>query len=104
MILRDPILASMINDDNPERFMQSFYDSVFNRVKQSYAVGFDSGRLLGRGSRPVMQMSLFNKEIAVFDSATIAARKTGLTQSRICKAAKDRNRTAGGYKWRFLDD
>jgi hypothetical protein len=80
------------------------YDTIAPFFDQAYAAGYTEAKLLPRNRKPIVQLSLDNKEIRVYDSISIAARITGVTNTTISTCAKGKYRTAGGYKWKYLDE
>lgn len=56
------------------------------------------------GAKPVVQINpITNQQIAVFNSASEAARSLGLSRpSGISKACKGKLKTSAGFKWQFL--
>lgn len=54
-------------------------------------------------SRAVLQMSCDNKTINRFDSVTQASVHTGVERRLISAACHKRNKSAGGYRWKFAD-
>ena len=80
-------------------------DIVWVYLHWVYAGGFDEGRMQYHKRRPVVQMDkITGAPIRVFQSASIAARKYGLSKTGISKACLNANRTAGGYIWKYLED
>lgn len=57
-------------------------------------------KISDRVSRKVGQYTKDGELVAVYDSMTIASRKTGACLSEISKCCKDFRYSAGGYKWR----
>ena len=56
-------------------------------------------------AHPVIQMDLDGNEIAAFPSMSVAERETGINKiyiSNCCNPAR-RQKTAGGYKWKYAD-
>lgn len=53
---------------------------------------------------PVLQYSLCCELIGSFDGIQIASRLTGIDPSTIVKCCKGRQKTAGGYIWRYAND
>ena len=55
-------------------------------------------------SRPVVQLSLAsNEKLSEFPSLKDASRKTGICHESICCAASGKNKTAGGFRWVYLE-
>jgi hypothetical protein len=51
--------------------------------------------------RPVIQLNMTGKKIAVYPSINEAARKTKVHNASICRCLKEDSRHAGGYIWRY---
>ena len=56
--------------------------------------------------KPVLQFSITGRLIAVYDSITDAAKKTGISYSTILRALKKRSglKKGKGYIWYYKDD
>lgn len=54
--------------------------------------------------RPVIQMTMDGKIVKRWESINEAYRELGLHRGCIREACKDKNRTSGGYRWRFAND
>jgi hypothetical protein len=80
------------------------YDVIAPFFDQAYAAGHIEGGLQYHKRRPVVQLSVCGKKLAVFESCMIAARKLDTTKDLISKAALGKIETTGGYKWRYLDE
>lgn len=52
-------------------------------------------------SKPIIQFSKDGKFIKKWDSALDAQRELGIKQSNICSCCKGKNKTTGGYIWRY---
>lgn len=51
----------------------------------------------------VVQYDLNNNLIAVFNSQREASEKTGVCRSSITRCCTNKRKTAGGYKWKYLE-
>ena len=51
--------------------------------------------------KPVRQLTLDGKLIAVYPMISDAMRKTGIDESQIIRVCKGKNITAGGFKWEY---
>lgn len=71
----------------------SLRESATNRLREN-------GK---KHSIPVVQMDLSGVEIATFDSAMDAQRKTGAKNGNIIMCCRGKRKTAKGYKWRFAN-
>ena len=54
-------------------------------------------------ARKVVQMTLEGRDIAVFDSAYEAWKKTGCNHRHISEVCQGKRRTTGGFKWRYFE-
>lgn len=77
---------------------------------QLYNVNYGTGKERGNAKsnhnrRAVLQCNLDGNVLREFASLTEAARITGFSRSPIhaCCCGKYRNKTAGGYKWRYKE-
>lgn len=52
-------------------------------------------------SKPVIQMSLFRKDIKEYESIIQAGKETNTHPSAINKCCRGKSKSAGGYKWRY---
>lgn len=52
-------------------------------------------------SKPVIQMSIFGKDIREFESIIQAGKETKAHPSAINKCCRGKAKSAGGYKWRY---
>lgn len=52
--------------------------------------------------KKVVQMTINNEEIAVFNSIKEASEKTGTLSSCICSVCNGKRKTSNGYKWRYI--
>ena len=95
------IMADLVKNDlvSPEN-----YDAVFPFIEQAYGVGYDKGRSMHVVKKPIVQLNPFGMKIAVFESASVAANKCGVAHSSISNVTSGRRKTAGGYKWIYLED
>lgn len=53
-------------------------------------------------ARKIRQLSITGEEIAVYDYATIAAKKYGLDLSSIIKCCRGKHKTCGGFRWEYV--
>ena len=54
-------------------------------------------------SIPVVQCDMNGNPIRTYPSATAAAESIGLTKGAVTKCCKGQNKTAGGYRWRYIE-
>lgn len=67
----------------------------------AYGVGFDAGRSTHTVKKPVVQMSMHEVELVVWNSAQEAGRKTGIDPGGIIKTCRGQKNSAGGFKWKY---
>jgi hypothetical protein len=77
-------------------------ERVWTYLMYAYAAGYDEGTTARSNKKAIMQLSLDNTPIQIFESAADASRKTNIQHSDISKCAIGKNHTAGGYKWKYL--
>ena len=66
-----------------------------------------ANRLIGKNNKVsigVIQCSLLGEEIKEYHSIAEASRQTGADGTHIANVAKGREKTAGGYIWKFISD
>jgi len=82
------------------------YDAIAPFFDQAYAAGYTERSLEPAHRRPVVQLSKDGKEIQVHESTMAAERTTKISNQSIsaCATGKKHHNTAGGYKWRYLDE
>jgi hypothetical protein len=79
------------------------YKDLRGYLRQVYAAGYDDGRLQRALRKPVFQYTMEGEFIERHDSATLAAKKMGVTKSSICKAASGATKHSGNFIWRYQD-
>lgn len=62
------------------------------------------GLMNGSRKKAVIQYNLNGEQMAVFESASEAARQTGGSQSKITMCCKRQRETANDYQWRYYND
>ncbi len=65
--------------------------------------GSRNKRIRDKIAKKVVQYSMQEKILNVYESMTEASKKTGVTVQRICDCCKGRIKTSGGYKWRYAN-
>ena len=74
-------------------------------MQWAFAIGYDRGRQKSRFThKPVMKLTMDGREIAVYESVTVAARQHGISHTQISKAVRGKAKTAAGYKWKYVPD
>ena len=63
--------------------------------------GFDTGLIESGRKHAVIMYSLDGKELARFESITEASKQTGIWHQNISKVCMGKNKTTGGYIWRY---
>lgn len=72
-------------------------------LEMAYGAGFDKGRRMNSHQKEVVCMDLSGKKLHIFSSAAEAGRQTKTDHSSIINCCKNKQKTAGGYKWKYLD-
>lgn len=54
--------------------------------------------------KPVRQLSLGGKLIRIYPMIKDAMRATGIDETQIGRVCKGKNKTAGGYKWEYVEE
>ena len=54
--------------------------------------------------KPVKQLSLDGNIIKTFSMINEAARETGVNSTQISRVCKGKNKTAGGYRWEYMEE
>lgn len=78
-------------------------------VRHSFELGLNKGGMYGKygknhhSSKKVAQYDLNNNFISSFESATDSSQRTKVDLSSISKCCLDKQKTAGGYKWKYID-
>jgi hypothetical protein len=82
------------------------YDEIAPFFDQAYAAGYTERHLEPAHRRPVVQLSKDLKKIQVHESTMAAERVTQISNQSIsaCATGKKNHNTAGGYKWKYLDE
>ena len=82
------------------------YDDVAPFIDQAYAAGYIERNLEPTHRRSVVQLSREGEKIQVYESTMAAQRKTKIANQSIsaCATGKKHYATAGGFKWRYLDE
>ena len=57
---------------------------------------------LSASSKPVNQYSKNNEFIKYYDGASDASRQTGILTTCICACCNGKQKTAGGFIWRYV--
>ena len=84
----------------PERIC---FDFIHQRIQWAMAIGFDLHRATLNRGKMVVQMDMRGKTLRVFSTALAADRATNTNQRSISKVCRGKQKSAGGYTWRFLD-
>lgn len=63
-----------------------------------------TGLFSNKRTRAVIQYNLNGEQMAIFESASEAARQTGGSQSKITMCCRRQRQTANDYQWRYVDD
>lgn len=80
-------------------------------IKHAYTMGLEKPHALGKFGKDsprhkaVLQIDKENNNlIRKWESISDASRYLKITVSNICFCCKNKNRTAGGYKWRYINE
>lgn len=57
-----------------------------------------------QAKRKIVQLTLNNDLIKVYESIIDAQKKTNILSSNICNCCRNNRKTAGGFKWMYLED
>lgn len=66
--------------------------------------GTANKRRAEKGKVPILQMTIDGELVRKFDSAKEAGKSLGIDSSNITAVCKCRQKTAGGFKWRYEDE
>lgn len=72
-------------------------DSIESWVKQVQPKAAEASK------RKVVQMDLSGKELAIFNSQREASEQTNTCRSSITRCCTGNRKTAGGYRWKYLE-
>lgn len=74
---------------------------------KSYIWSFNSklkmGKYINKHYKRIQQLDLFGNIVDTFESIKEAFAKTGINASTISQVAKGTRKTAGGYKWKYIE-
>lgn len=79
---------------------EALYDFYFNML---LTIGYEEGIKQRTHYKAVAQYDMEGNFIKIFGSATLAAKRTGMHKSSICKAARGDIPYSGGYKWQYVN-
>lgn len=80
------------------------YNFISDRIKWAIGIGYDVGRShRSRVEKIVVKMNMQGKTLQVYTSLISASRLSNVNKSDISKVCLEKRKSAGGYKWRFLD-
>ncbi|MHA1968099.1 MAG: hypothetical protein ACW964_09880 [Candidatus Hodarchaeales archaeon] len=96
------ILAEEIINQFNMPYLQS-YEFIRYRIKWAMGIGYDMGRQTCNTGKMVVQMFSNGKIKEIYITGLEAGRKTGIDQRSISKCCRGKYKTAGGYRWKFLD-
>ncbi len=68
-----------------------------------YGGGFDEGTVQRGKRRPVLQMSTDGTRIQIHPSIKVASNRLNLDVATIGRALNGRLKTAGGFKWKYVN-
>lgn len=80
------------------------YAPINIRIHMAIGVGFDLGRNMTSGSKPVAKLDENGRLIEVYPSMTAAARDTGISTSAISRYCLGvRTSPYKGFRWKYTD-
>lgn len=84
---------------------QGTYRFIYDRLEWMLAMGFEIGRAENQSlfKKPIVQMDRGGVIIAIFPSMKDAAKKTNVYITGISEVCREKRKTAGGFKWEFLN-
>ncbi len=94
------ILLELINDGIIDKKNR---EPARMRLQWVYAAGFDEGTVQRGKRKPVLQMSTDGTRIRIHPSIKIAANRLHLDVATIGRALNGRLKTAGGFKWKYVN-
>lgn len=75
------------------------------QIKQCTMLGSKFGKVNGeRCARKIIQYDLLGKHIKDWNSLMEVERQLNIRHQNIIKSCKDKNKTAGGYIWRYANE
>lgn len=92
--------------DEREKYWISHFDS-YNNGYNSTLGGQNSDEKdfpIKSTGRKVIQYSLDGEFLQIYEKASIAAKAVGVDDSRIRDACNQKNKTSGGFQWRWYED
>ena len=95
-----------------EAELMKWYDSVENGYNTSEYGGFSCNhsaeskkriRENNPSKKPILQFSKYGEFIAEYNSVMEAERQTGCNHGHICKCCKGKQKSCGGYIWKYKE-
>lgn len=126
--VKNPLTSSILSLDEVTKIKEllQFTSLPMSKIAEEYEIGLSTINDIAKGrtwfdkdlAYPLRATTNFNKEIgqylkdgkliAIYPSATIAGRKTGIEASSISAIARTKGKgyrkTAGGYMWRLIEE
>ena len=102
-------VTSKENNNNPltlKHFSEAAKGRIFSEETRKKLSEVKKGKQLNRPdlSKGVIQFSLNNELLHFFPSIQQAARENGMSHSRISDCCLGKSKSAGGYKWKFVNN
>lgn len=74
------------------------------KAHKSYTKGLNAYPTGQGANSPVNCKKVLRSDGVIYDSASIAARETGIDRSDICKVCRGVKGSAGGYTWQYVNN
>lgn len=98
----DPENKTVVNHKDGDKLNNNAKNLEWVTVRENNQHSQDTG-LTPKTCRAIYQCDLNGNIIKKHDTLRGAARDTGVSTGSICHVCKGRYKTAGGFKWRFVD-
>ena len=98
-LLKEPSLDRKDGLGNYTKENCRFIELFDNRKQKSH---YPKGVIRPKRRKAIIQCDLNGKEIRIFDCRTEAGKITGIPYKNISNCLVGRNKTSGGFKWKFL--
>lgn len=89
--------------DEPMRDQADHYQDLLRERKDSPCADIDYRKRGMKNVKPIICLDLDGTVLRRFESINHAARFTGLSQPNLSKTVNGKNKSCGGFLWRFVD-